>query len=182
MTALLNLHKLYRDNLSSDELLNRIVLRQTVISMAYEKLYQTGNYPMIEFKTYISDLISKTSRVLSEYKSDVSINKEIDEFTLPLKKAMPAAQIIMELLSNSHMHAFNGSAVKNEISLTVSGSEDSIRILYADNGCGFPEGFDPAERGTLGMQFIMSLSKQLRGTAEFSGDPYGSVFSLSAGF
>ena len=67
MTALLNLHKLYKDSISTEELLNRLYERQIVIATAYEKLYQEGDYPYLNLVVFINELIERAQRSLSNY-------------------------------------------------------------------------------------------------------------------
>ena len=178
MTAIINLHKIYKDKYSAEDLLDRIGLRQMVISVAYEKLYQTGNYPQIQYRNYLTELISRAERPLSGYSSGVKTVRNIGDFDLSLKKALPSAQIIIELLSNSYRHAFENGNKERCIEISVIQSDGSIKFNYSDSGCGFPEGFNPEGSGTLGIQFIHSIVKQLGNEGGFCGNPFGSAFSF----
>ena len=167
MTALTSLHKLYKDMYSSEDLLNRVFERQTVIASAYEKLYQLDNYPYIELSKYLNDVYSKLSRSFSMYCSGVQIHKQVPELQLHLKTVLPLVQIIVELISNSYRHAFIGKTDGKKINITISEEGGRLTVIYTDNGTGFPDTFDPAKSRTLGMQFITSLTKQLGGKLEF---------------
>ena len=168
MTALLNLHKMYKDSISTEELLNRLYERQTVMSLAYEKLYQENDYPYISLLPFITDLISRENRTLGNYCRDVRIIKKIEDIRLPIKKLTPFAQILVELVSNSYRHAFSPSQPEKEIYFKIDTANGVTAIEYTDNGSGFDDGFNPLKSKSLGMQFIISLSKQLGGTPEFN--------------
>lgn len=44
---------------------------------------------------------------------------------------------------------------------------DGYLLKLADDGAGLPEWIDPQNTGTLGLQLVKSLVKQLNGTIEF---------------
>ncbi len=178
MTALTNLHRKYAGEIQTEDLLNRIQERQNVISSAYEKLYQNKNYPFINMKTFVEELLSRTGRNHSGRQVDIRISAEIAEKELPLKRAVPIAQIIMELFTNSHRHAFNDFSGEKKISISLKEDNQNLVILYSDNGPGLPEEIIPEQAKTLGMLFIKSLSRQLGAKPEFNKTEEGLTFSL----
>ena len=180
MTALLNLHKLYKDSIGTEEMLNRLFERQTVIATAYEKLYQEGDYPNVGLVLFINELLSRESSRLQIYSSNVQIKKEIANLRLPVKKIIPLGQVLVELLSNSYRHAFKAASNDRIIEFHITENNEKLKFDYMDNGSGFTEGFIPLKSRTLGMQFITALSKQLGGVPEFdiSNKDCGVRFSL----
>ncbi len=56
---------------------------------------------------------------------------------------------------------------------------DGLRIVYEDDGVGFPEGFDITEPGHMGMRFIQMLSKGLSGDHKWHSDPLGVQFEIT---
>jgi two-component sensor histidine kinase len=179
MSALTNLHRIYADKIKSEELIDRLQERQIVIALAYEKLYQNANYPFINLKTYIDELISRENRTLVACCGNVRITAVIADIELSLKKAMPLAQIAVELLSNSHRHAFIGFIGNKKIALSIEDTGQDIKLQYSDNGCGLPEGLIPERERTLGMQFIKSLSRQLGGKPVFKNTGDGLTVSIN---
>ncbi len=100
------------------------------------------------------------------------------EQIVPFNVASPLGLIAAELFSNSLKYAHPaGLAVKMALSCTRS-SEHQLTFSYEDDGVGFPEDFDIAHDGHLGMQFIRLLSKNLRGTPEWHSDPLGIRFEI----
>ena len=161
MTALLNLHKIYKNTLDSEELLSRLTERQLVISTAYEALYQEDNFPNINMPSFVSEVLQREHRTLGNYCSWIDIKKDIADIDIPLKHAMPFTQIIVELVSNSYRHAFAGKHENKLITIAITGTANKMKLEYTDNGTGFPAEFDPDKSRTLGMQFIRSFAKQL---------------------
>jgi two-component sensor histidine kinase len=97
---------------------------------------------------------------------------------LPAKKALPVALITAELVSNSLKYA-HPSGLPTKISLSCSHEEEGrLMVAYEDDGVGFPEGFDVAEAGHMGMSFIRLLSEGLGGKYEWHSDPLGIRFQI----
>jgi two-component sensor histidine kinase len=100
------------------------------------------------------------------------------EQIVPFTIASPLGLITAELFSNSLKYAHpTGLPVKISISCNRS-EEHQLTFVYEDDGVGFPEGYDIAHDGHLGMQFIRLLSKQLRGTPDWLSDPIGIRFKV----
>ena len=178
ISALANLHKFYKEEMDSEELLTRLQERQMVIPVAYEMLYRQKSYPDLNIKSFIGELLTRERQHLSVSCPGVNISSRIDDASLPLKKALPAAQIVVELLTNSHRHAFKDLQTGREISLEITAEDSLLKLEYSDNGCGFEENFVPEKAKTLGMQLIKSLSRQLGGKPVFTGDGSGIRFSM----
>ncbi|MDC7127213.1 MAG: histidine kinase dimerization/phosphoacceptor domain -containing protein [Spirochaetales bacterium] len=178
MTALVGLHNLYKEEITNEDLLNRLSLRQNVISAAYEKLYQNNNYPYINLSNCTDALLKKNKQFLLKYCKDVEIKKEVSDIELDIKTTIALTHILTELLSNSYMHAFNAMDNNSEIHFNIYKKSSIIRLEYNDNGKGFKDNYDYLNCKTLGMQFISSLSKQIAGKPEFKK----SSFDTGVGF
>src|SRR5262249_47223674 len=95
----------------------------------------------------------------------IQVRIEAEEIFLDIDRAIPCALIVNELVSNSMKHAFPGGR-HGEIRLVVTRSDSELKVLVSDTGVGFPADLDFQNVTTLGLQLVMSLTKQLRGTAE----------------
>ncbi len=181
MTALPNLHRIYKNNITSEDMLDRLTERQLVISTAYEKLYQGGDFEYLNLPEFIDSLLSKQNRFFLSHHTGVKLYKSVASIKLPVKKAIALCQILTELLSNSYRHAFVNSEGEKTIKLDISsGNDGKLNLKYSDNGCGFSEDFEPVKARSLGMQFIISLAKQLGANIAFNTDTLtqGIEFSL----
>ncbi len=173
MTAMVNLHKIYTKTIPAEQLLACLQNRQMVISTAYEKLYHGGDYRYVNVMELIYDILSRLQRVCSNRHPGVKIEKEIDNIRIPFKTALPIAQIISEMVTNSYFHAFDYTKGGGLISFKLHFEDEKIILDYKDNGRGLESDYDPAGSQTLGMQFIISLAKQLGTRMEFPDDLEG---------
>jgi len=108
------------------------------------------------FRTYDTD----------QEKILLAINTE--EVLLPIETAIPCALIINELLSNSLKYAFQESG-NGIIRIELKRIEQGIKILFEDDGPGFPGNMDSPNTGSLGLELINLLIEQLKGKIEFFG-------------
>ena len=73
--------------------------------------------------------------------------------------------------SNAFKHGFPDGRT-GSIRITLTNLGDGFReLVIADDGVGFPEGFDPSMGKGLGMQIIRSLAGQLGGVVAFENGP-----------
>lgn len=94
-----------------------------------------------------------------------------DDMILSSHQASYVSLIINELISNSLQHGLIKDLV---ISLTVTCNKDKVYISLLDNGCGFPEHFNPKESKRLGLQIIQNLvNHELAGSICFTNHPDG---------
>jgi two-component sensor histidine kinase len=101
------------------------------------------------------------------------------EQIVPFNIALSLGLITAELFSNSLKYA-HPSGLPVNISVTCGqSSEQQLTLVYEDDGVGFPEEFDIAHDGHLGMQFIRMLGQGLEGTPEWCSDPLGIRFQIS---
>jgi len=102
--------------------------------------------------------------------------------TVPFSVAMPLGLITAELFSNSLKYAHpTGLPAKISVSCRAVAEDGptALQFEYEDDGVGFPEDFDIANDGNLGMRFIRTLSEQLQGTQNWLSDSLGVHFDLS---
>jgi two-component system, sensor histidine kinase PdtaS len=93
----------------------------------------------------------------------VRVEKQIDDFTLPVKILSPIGIIVNELITNAMKHAFAG---RNDgiITVTAAMKDKHVTISVKDNGNGLPESVDLATSTGLGLQLTGLLADQIDGT------------------
>ena len=97
---------------------------------------------------------------------------------MPAKTALPLALITAELISNSLKYA-HPTGLPTKITLSCRPDEKGdLTLVYEDDGVGFPEGFDAAQAGHVGMRLIKLLSKDIGGHHEWLSDPLGIRFEI----
>jgi two-component sensor histidine kinase len=119
----------------------------------------------------LSDALAPTSTALNiECPPDIVI---------PFKVALPLGLITAELFSNSLKYAHpTGLPVKIALSCRQDDA-NGLSLVYEDDGVGFPEGFDAAQDGNLGMRVIHMLSEQLNAVRNWDSTPLGLRFEIT---
>jgi two-component system, sensor histidine kinase PdtaS len=90
---------------------------------------------------------------------------------LSAQVATPLALVLAELLHNAIQHglARSGGHCAGTLELTADRSDDWLRVTVADNGVGFPDGFDLESATSLGLQIVRTLVVgELGGTLNIS--------------
>ncbi len=152
--------------------------RVRAMALVHEKLYQSRDFARINFREYVRDLVDGLVRSHGLGTSRIGLDIAADEVDIGIDKAIPCAQIINELVSNSLKYAFPGER-SGRLSISFSRNGDRVHTLtVADDGIGIPPGFDPATSKTLGLQLVYGLVKQLRGSIELDTSS-GSRFVIS---
>jgi two-component sensor histidine kinase len=167
------------------DLLEEMRTRIHAMALVHEKLYQSRNLTYISFAEYLHDLVPVLRQT---YRSGegVEIESACDEIDVSIDIAIPCGLLLNELVCNAFRHAFPaGGAGKVRVSARwaeglvpqggpvlqggpVPQGGRKILLRVADDGPGFPTGFDPRRDGGLGMQIVFAIAEnQLRGTVVF---------------
>jgi two-component sensor histidine kinase len=133
----------------------------------------------IHLRKYLQQVCALSARAMSPRRINCAVNCD-PEHLVPFGLAMPLGLIAAELLSNSMKYA-HPAGVPLKVSIACRRRRaDALGFIYQDDGVGFPEDFDPARDGRVGMKFIKSLSERLKGDYAWSSDSLGMGFSIIA--
>lgn len=154
------------------------VSRNRIASMAlvHEEIYRSSDLARIRLDNYIRDLLPKIFGQIGQG-APVAVDCRLDPVTVPIEQAVPAGLVVNELLTNAHKHAFRDNA-QAHLDVTLAVRNGSVEIAVADNGPGLTEDFTVESTGTLGMQLVGNLARQLGGQVTARND-HGAVFSLT---
>jgi PAS domain S-box-containing protein len=166
MAVITSLLMLQSRNIKNEEVRRMFMESQNRIkSMAliHEKLYMEGDLLRINFRKYVESLVGD---LFSSYKvkaGNVKRTISIEDIALDIDTMIPCGLIINELVTNSLKHAYkNTGSPELTIGLTADG-DNRLVLLVGDNGCGIAEDFSIQNSGSLGLQIVDGLVKQLRG-------------------
>jgi len=164
-------------NDSERAILNECRNQILAMAMIHEDLYGSADLRNVNFGAYIERLAVRLAGTFSAA-ARVGMEFMLDEVPLSIDRAIPCGLILNELCTNAFKHAFPNDrdgpsfAERREASsdgprLTIglkktAGSGVSLSVW--DNGIGFPEGLDFRTTQTVGMQIVMTLVHQLRGS------------------
>ncbi len=136
------------------------------IALIHQNLYQFENLSSIELKRFVNDLCRQIESVFKK-QHVVAMYIDVPVLYLDIDSAVPLGLILNELLSNSFKYAFN-DGVTGEINLAIQTVTDGrYQLQYSDNGPGLPANFDLNRAGTLGMELISDLSRQIGGSVQY---------------
>jgi len=170
--------------------------KNRIMSMAlvHELLYQGDNFQSLNFYDYITTLIDYLYSSFELAPEDIKFNLYVDQLSdvnINIDTAILCGLVLNELISNSFKHAFpnrNSTAVNssnnhNEITIKLNKeNNDQVSLIFEDNGIGFPKDIDFTNTDTLGLQLIVGLVQQMKGTIkklEHDGTAYKINFNVN---
>ena len=142
--------------------------QQRISSMAliHEYLYNSDHLDCVKFGRYIEELANQVLVSYSINPNPVTIEIEAEEIDLPVSIAIPCGLILNELISNALKYAFpRGRSGKIMIRFGRL-KTGALSLSCQDNGVGIPEGLDWKNAGSMGLQIVRILTKQIHGELE----------------
>ncbi len=147
------------------------------MSLVHENLYQSGDLASINFEGYLRNLIKNLMVSYGIENNRVVTRLDVKDLPITINTAIPLGLIMNELVSNSLKYAFLPGQ-PGEIAITGSVSGGNLVITMKDNGRGIPADFDWRHTQSLGLNLVLMLTRQLKGTVELSRES-GTVFTLT---
>jgi len=151
------------------------------VALVHEQLYKHAELnTKIDLGSYIPHLIKSIEQTTDSNPKEITTSVKANHISILLVRAVHTGLLISELLMNAYKHAFIGKN-KGPIKVDVTSKKDTLYLQVSDDGVGLPENFT-FDSGSIGMNIIQTLSKQLHGNLEFSSrDNQGTSFSVSFG-
>jgi len=154
-----------------------------ILSMAliHEKLYQSSDIMLINFKEYVDDLAVGLFQTYGINLGVINLNINVEEFSMDIDHAIPAGLVINELITNSIKYAFpEGRKGMIYISSRLINKEQ-VEIVIGDNGIGIPQDLDFRNTRTLGLHLVTTLvENQLHGKIDLNKNK-GTEFAIQFG-
>jgi PAS domain S-box-containing protein len=171
VSSLLSLQARKTEDVTVRRLLEESQQRVKSMALVHEKIYHAKDLASINFKDYISSIISEITSLYRINTNAVTTDLHIEdiELDLDLESAVPCGLIINELLTNAYKYAFPDNR-DGVISVNFTKTGDTYTLTVKDDGVGLPEGFDYREAATLGLQLVSGLAGQLGGTLQIKSD------------
>ena len=178
VSSLLYLQEDYMKDAKGVEILRESQNRVKSMALIHEQLYGTADLAKIDFGRYIQGL---TANLFDAYGIDpvrIRLNVQADDIALGVDMAVPCGLIINELVSNALKHAFlpDGGGTIDIVIRTLNAGR--IEIVVADDGIGLVEPPADAEKKSLGLRLIDTLTTQLGGTLVIKTEN-GTRFSIT---
>lgn len=147
------------------------------ISLVHEKLYRAGDLARVDFNDYLVDLTKGLANGWKGTCVPVDIQVQAQGIQLGVDTAIPCGLIVTELVTNALKHAFAARS-SGWIRIGAAREPDGLLVLaIQDNGVGLPEHVDFGRSGTLGLELVGSLARQLGAKIEISRET-GTTFRI----
>lgn len=130
------------------------------LSSIYSSLYQSKNKEEIDISAYLKDLTNNLFISYSDPLKKISLECT-DRIFLEYGQAITCGLIVNELVLNAIKYAFPDNR-RGKISICLKQSKHKIKLEVSDNGVGAML-TQESQHGTLGLQLVKSLVKQLKG-------------------
>jgi PAS domain S-box-containing protein len=152
----------------------RALLRDTQsriksISLIYDLLSRSSQGAEMNARSYLESLASLLESTYMGSRRDVSLDLDVEDFAIDVKRGVSLGLVATELLTNAFKYAFpdRGGTVR----LALRAGPEKVAMTVSDDGVGVPPGFDPAASETLGFQLIELLASQMQGTIGLEPPP-----------
>lgn len=140
-------------------------MQSRILSMAllHETLYKSGHFGQVDLSVYLRQLAQQFFRAQTFTSGPVELILDLTPVEVDVDQAIPCGLMVNELMTNSLKHAFpEGRSGAVRVSLR-SEEGGPVILQVGDNGVGLPSDFETKRRGSLGLQLVSDLAKQLSG-------------------
>jgi two-component sensor histidine kinase len=163
ISSLLSLQAQKADDDRSLNLFKMSENRVRSMALVHENLFESDNLMLIDFDEYIRKLINLLIQSFSVDMKKIRFIFEVHDIFLNINEAIPCAQMINELVTNSIKYAFPGDR-QGEIKISFDREDDRYRLAVSDDGVGLPEFFERTDQTSLGIHLVEALAAQLKGS------------------
>lgn len=159
-------------------LLEEVGLRVEAVGQLHRRLALVDRPTSVDLATYLRDIAQSVIASLSfAGRAHVAFDARA-ACAMPAHAALLVGLAVSELLMNAIKYA-HPSGVTGNVLIGCNRAGDAIIVDIADDGVGFPEGFDPMTSGELGLQLVRSLANQLKADLRFYDSGIGVHVTLS---
>ncbi|MGH8056239.1 MAG: sensor histidine kinase, partial [Candidatus Entotheonellia bacterium] len=177
VSSLLSLQANQIQDQQAREMLKETQRRVKSMSFIHERLYRSSNLAQIDFAEYIRELANDLLHSYHISADRITLGLTLADALLSIETALPCGLILNELISNCLKHAFPAGRT-GEIRIELHSRPDGMFVLtVSDNGIGLPQGLDFRTTTSLGLQLVVTLTEQVRGTIELDRHE-GTTFRL----
>ena len=136
------------------------------MAIIHENLYRSPDLGRIDAAEYVPELVQHLLAVYRGRAGGVTMDVQVSDVLLDVNAAIPCGLIITELVSNALEHAFAPDQGPREerIQVEMYREDDQVTLVVSDNGVGLPTGVAIQRPGSLGLQLVDILTRQLQGT------------------
>lgn len=162
MTSLLEMQAAQIVDVAAKEAILASKGRVQAMTLIHQKLHQQDDLAQLSFSEYLQQLVDGLREIYPQgHRVEVGYFLEDCQFAIDV--AVPLGLIVNELITNAFKYAFVGrDHGRLRLSLRKFG-RNRYQMEVEDDGPGMPPDVDWERGGTLGLQLVGGLSRQLKG-------------------
>jgi len=177
ITSLLDLQNEYVKDGTFKTILVDVQNRIRSMALIHEQIFQSKNVAKIDFEEYIRNLVTYLFNSYGVNTQEIRLGVKIRDASLNVNRAIMCGLIINELVSNSLKHAFPKRERGQRINLELYSESQRCLLSVSDNGIGFPKDLNFRKTESLGLQLVLSLTRQLEGSLQLNRE-HGTQFKI----
>jgi two-component sensor histidine kinase len=132
----------------------------------------------VQLKVYLREICDRLTGALAPEATKYTLHCP-DDCPMAPKAALALGLIVAELISNSLKYAHPSGLPTAVTILCTRAHGTGLKVVYEDDGVGFPDDFDMSAPGHMGMRLIELLSQSIAGTCAWHSDPLGVRFEIA---
>jgi PAS domain S-box-containing protein len=133
------------------------------MSLIHQTLYQSQNFAQVDFQRFLGELLPRLTEAYGPMSNQVTIDIQAHEVKLPINEAIPCGLVVNELVSNALKHGFTDQQEGTIVVDIRPLGDQHVELSISDDGKGIPEELDLMRTGSLGLQLVHLLTRQLHG-------------------
>ncbi len=150
--------------------------RVSAVAKAHDQLFHDSDVERMDLGKYVETICKDLDASVAHCVIHTDVQHEID---IPTDRAISAALIVNELITNAAKYAYKDRP-GGKIWVTVAGAGgDKLSISVRDEGAGLPPGFDLNRPKGLGMRIVTAFVKQLNGSLAIHPRDPGTEFVVT---
>jgi PAS domain S-box-containing protein len=136
------------------------------MSLIHQTLYQSHDFARVDFQHFIGQLVPALIESYAVDGGRIVWHIDAERVQLPINVAIPCGLIVNELVTNALKHGFpEGRAGNIRVEMKLQPTGEAV-LMVSNDGVPIGHGIDFAATGTLGMQLVNLLSRQIGGRLE----------------
>lgn len=160
-------------------LLDTVAARIATVGQLHRLLAYRHEGEAIDIASHLKEICWALIDALTSADRPVELEFDAPGCVVASRCVQPLSLIVSELVINAIKYA-HPSGLGVRVSVGCRTTDDGTLVLtVADDGVGFPDGFDPHNDGGLGFRVVRSLAERLGACLDFESDRLGVRFRLA---
>lgn len=161
LSNLLKLQELQTEEGEAKEALRAGYTRMEAMSLLHKQLYSGEDVSHLNLRDYLTRLTDDLLLAYGYRKDQIDLRLELTDLDTDVDQAVSLGLIANEWITNAIKYAF-GHKHYLRVSLEMIAVRQA-RLLIEDHGTGLPEGFQPEQSTSYGLQLVQMMAEQIYG-------------------